>query len=155
VTGLNCKLSLHRKRKTAKTNWMRPSNGEMRLLLFASYRSLRKIDQVSIEKKFRPQSSPSPSQPPHHSPFTPVEDDYLLLLLAADLRMDPTPRPRPVSSLASVTLYNSTTLLNDGIFTVHQFFRCDIRSTAQIGMCFSILRIQRNLTTHQDFFICT
>jgi hypothetical protein len=58
---------------------------------------------------------------PHRCPFTPVEpgygvdlyeDDYLLLLLAADLRMDPTSRPRPVSSVAFAYLgnaYNSTT----------------------------------------------
>jgi hypothetical protein len=50
-----------------------------------------------------------------------LEDDYLFLLTAADLRMDPALRPRPVSSLTSVTLYNSTTRLNDGIFTVHRF----------------------------------
>jgi hypothetical protein len=50
--------------------------------------------------------------------------DYLLLFLAADLRMDPALRPRPVSSVAFAYLgnaYNSTTRLNDGIFTVHQF----------------------------------
>jgi hypothetical protein len=43
-------------------------------------------------------SSPSPSDLPHYCPFTPVEpgygvdlfeDDHLLLLPAADLRMDP------------------------------------------------------------------
>jgi hypothetical protein len=50
-----------------------------------------------------------------------VEDEYLFLLPAADLRMDPALRPRPVSSLTSVTLYNSTTRLNDGIFKVHRF----------------------------------
>jgi hypothetical protein len=53
-----------------------------------------------------------------------VEDDYLFLLPAADLRMDPALRPRPalrLRSLASVTLYNSTTRLNDGIFKVHRF----------------------------------
>jgi hypothetical protein len=50
-----------------------------------------------------------------------VEDEYLFLLPAADLRMDPALRPRPVSSLASVMLYNSTTRLNDGIFKVHRF----------------------------------
>jgi hypothetical protein len=52
------------------------------------------------------------------------EDDYLLLFLAADLRMDPALRPRPVSSVAFAYLgnaYNSTTRLNDGIFTVHRF----------------------------------
>jgi hypothetical protein len=46
---------------------------------------------------------------PHHCPFTPVvpgygvylfEDDYLFLLPAADLRMDPALRPLPVSSIA-------------------------------------------------------
>jgi hypothetical protein len=66
-----------------------------------------------------------PHHIPHHCPFTPVEpgygvglveDDYLFLLPAADLRMDPALRPRPVSSLASVMLYNSITRLNDGIF---------------------------------------
>jgi hypothetical protein len=50
-----------------------------------------------------------------------VEDDYLFLLSAADLRMVPTSRPRPVSSVALVTVYNSTTRLNDGIFRVHWF----------------------------------
>jgi hypothetical protein len=50
-----------------------------------------------------------------------VEDDYLFLLPATDLRMDPALRPRPVSSLTSVTLYNSTTRLNDGIFKIHRF----------------------------------
>jgi hypothetical protein len=68
--------------------------------------------------------------PPHHCPFTPMEpgygvdlfeDDYLFLLPAADLRMDPALRPRPVSSLTSVTLHNSATRLNDGIFTIHRF----------------------------------
>jgi hypothetical protein len=49
------------------------------------------------------------------------EDDYLLLLLAADLKMDPASRSRPLPSLTSVTLHNSTTRLNDGIFTVHRF----------------------------------
>jgi hypothetical protein len=52
------------------------------------------------------------------------EDDYLRLLLAADLRMDPALRPRPVSSVAFAYLgnaYNSTARLNDGIFTVHRF----------------------------------
>jgi hypothetical protein len=70
------------------------------------------------EKPFTHHSSPSPSYPPHHCPFTPVEpgygidlfeDDYLFLLLVADLRMDPALRPRPVSSLTLVTLHNSTT----------------------------------------------
>jgi hypothetical protein len=50
------------------------------------------------------------------------EGDYLFLLPAADLRMDPALRPRPVSSLTSVTLQNSTTRLNYGIFRVHRFF---------------------------------
>jgi hypothetical protein len=52
------------------------------------------------------------------------EADYLLLFIAADLRMDPALRPRPVSSVAFAYLgntYNSTTRLNDGIFTVHRF----------------------------------
>jgi hypothetical protein len=52
------------------------------------------------------------------------EADYLLVFIAADLRMDPTLRPRPVSSVAFACLgktYNSTTRLNDGIFTVHRF----------------------------------
>jgi hypothetical protein len=40
--------------------------------------------------------------------------------------MDPALRPRPVSSVAfaylgNVTLYNSTTRWNDGIFKVHRF----------------------------------
>jgi hypothetical protein len=52
------------------------------------------------------------------------EADYLLLFHAADLSMDPVLRPRPVSSVAFAYLgnaYNSTTRLNDGIFTVHRF----------------------------------
>jgi hypothetical protein len=73
---------------------------------------------------------PFPSYPPHHCPFTPVEpgygvdlfeDDYLFLLPAADLRMDPALRPRPVFSVAFAYLYNLATQLNDGIFTVHRF----------------------------------
>jgi hypothetical protein len=63
-------------------------------------------------------SSASPSYPPHHCPFTPVEpgygvglfeDDYLFLLPVVDLRMDPALRPHLVSSLTSVTLHNSST----------------------------------------------
>jgi hypothetical protein len=59
-----------------------------------------------------------PSYPPHHCPFTPVEpgygvdlfeDDYLLLP-AADLRMDPALRPRPVSSVAFAYLGNTPQL---------------------------------------------
>jgi hypothetical protein len=52
------------------------------------------------------------------------EADYLLLFIAADLRMDPALRPRPVSSVAFAYLgntYNSTTRLADGIFRVHRF----------------------------------
>jgi hypothetical protein len=65
-----------------------------------------------------------------YCPFTPVEpgygvdlfdDDYRFLLPLADLRMDPALSPRPVSSLTPVTLHNSTTRLNDGIFTAHRF----------------------------------
>jgi hypothetical protein len=82
---------------------------------------------------FRPPIFAFPSHSPHHCPFTPVEPgygddlyeaDYLLLFLAADLRMDPALRPRPVSSVAFAYLdnaYHSTTRLNDGIFTVHRF----------------------------------
>jgi hypothetical protein len=80
----------------------------------------------------RPPIFAFPSHSPHHCPFTPVEpgygddlyeDDYRLLL-AADLRMDPALRPRPVSSVAFAYLgnaCNSTTRLNDGIFTVLRF----------------------------------
>jgi hypothetical protein len=53
-----------------------------------------------------------------------VEVDYLFLLPTADLRMDPASRPRQslqLRSLTSVTLYNSTTRLNDSIFKVHRF----------------------------------
>jgi hypothetical protein len=52
------------------------------------------------------------------------EADSLLLFIAPDLRMDPALRPRPVSSVALAyfgNTYNSTTQLNDGIFTVHRF----------------------------------
>jgi hypothetical protein len=109
------------------------------------------------ENLFAHHSSPSPSHSPHHCPFTPVEpgygvdlfeDDYLLLLLAADLRMDPALRPRPVSSVAFAYLGNALQL-NHAIGRRHIYspsvFRCDIRSTTPIGMCFSILRIRRNI----------
>jgi hypothetical protein len=75
------------------------------------------------ENLFAHHSSPSPSYPPHHCPFTLVgsgygvglfEDNYLFLLPAADLRMDPALRPRPVSSLTLVTLHNS-----GGVFYLH------------------------------------
>jgi hypothetical protein len=88
----------------------------LRLFLFLTSLAWR------CENPFAHHSLPSPSHSPHHCPFTPVEpgfgvdlfeDDYLLLL-AADLRMDPASRSRPVSSLTSVTLYNWFT-------TVHQF----------------------------------
>jgi hypothetical protein len=86
----------------------------------------------AVKNLFAHQSSPSPSDSPRHCPFTPVEpgygvdlyEDEHLLLLAADLRMDPALRPRPVSSVAFACLgnaYNSITRLNDGIFTVHRF----------------------------------
>jgi hypothetical protein len=65
----------------------------------------------------------SPSSLPLHPSYGVdlFEDDYLFLLPVADLRMDPALRLRPVSSVALVTLYNSTARLNDGIFTVHRF----------------------------------
>jgi hypothetical protein len=73
------------------------------------------------------------------------EDDYLFLLPAADLRMDLALRPRPVSSVASAYLGNALQL-DHSIERRHIYspsvFRYDIRSTTQIGMCFSILRIQ-------------
>jgi hypothetical protein len=87
------------------------------------------------ENLFAHQYSPFPSYSPDHCAFNPVEpcygvilyeDHYLLLLLAPDLRMDPT--LRPIQSLrlysftsTSGTLTSSTTRLKDGIFTVHQF----------------------------------
>jgi hypothetical protein len=69
------------------------------------------------ENLFAHQSSPSPSYSPHHCPFTPVEpghgvdlyEDGYLLLLAEDLRMDPSLRPRPVSSVAFATSVTLTT----------------------------------------------
>jgi hypothetical protein len=51
------------------------------------------------------------------------ENDYPLLFLVPDLRMDSALKPRPVSSVAFAYLSkadNSTTLLNEGIFTVHR-----------------------------------
>jgi hypothetical protein len=108
------------------------------------------------ENLFAYQSSPSPSHSPYHSPFTPVElghgvdlfeEDYLLLP-AADLRMDPALRPRPVSSVAFAYL-GDTPQLNYSIERRHIYsrsgFRCDIHSTTPIGMCFSILRVRRNI----------
>jgi hypothetical protein len=68
------------------------------------------------------------------------EDDYLLLLLAADLRMDPALRPRPVPSVASAYLdnaYNSTTRLNDSIFTVH---RVSVATSARLHKSESVFR---------------
>jgi hypothetical protein len=110
---------------------------------------------------FAHHSSPSPSYPPHHCPFTPVEpgygvdfeNDYLFLLPAADLRMDPALRPRPVSSFSSVTLYNSkimcTTRLSDGIFTVH---RVSVATSARPRKSECVFRFYEYLTTHRDFF---
>jgi hypothetical protein len=112
--------------------------------------------------RFAHQSSPSPSHSPHHCPFTPAEpgygvdlfdDDYLLLLFAEDLRMDPASRPHLVSSVAFAYLGNALQLNKN--YVHHSIerryiyspsvFRCDIRSTTPIGMCFSILRIRRNI----------
>jgi hypothetical protein len=68
---------------------------------------------------FRPPFFAFPSYPPHHCPFTPVEpdygvglveDDYLFLLPAADLRMDPALRPRPASSVTFAYLGNALQL---------------------------------------------
>jgi hypothetical protein len=110
------------------------------------------------------QSSPSPSLPPHHCPLTPVEpgygvvlyeDDYLLLL-AADLRMDAALRPHPVSSITFVYLgnaYNSTTRLNDGIFTVHRF---SVATSAQLHQSECVFRSYISaeyLTTHRDYYL--
>jgi hypothetical protein len=92
---------------------------------------------------------------PGYCPFTPVESGYgvdlfeddNLLLLAADLRMDRALRPHPVSSVAFTYLGN-TLQLDRSIERRHIYnslvFRCDICSTAQIGMCFLILRIFDN-----------
>jgi hypothetical protein len=52
------------------------------------------------------------------------EDDHLLLLPAADLRMDPALRPRPVSSVAFAYLGNALQLdhsIERRIFRVHRF----------------------------------
>jgi hypothetical protein len=54
------------------------------------------------------------------------EEDYLFLLPVADLRMDPGLRPRPVSSLTSVTLHNSTT---------HREFFLSARGTVLGALC--------------------
>jgi hypothetical protein len=117
------------------------------------------------ENLFAHQSSPSPSDSPRHCPFTPVEpgygvdlyeDEYLLLLLAADLRMDPALRPRPVSSVASAyfgNAYNSTTRLNDGIFTVHRF---SVATSARLHKSERVFRFYvtvQYLTTHRDYYL--
>jgi hypothetical protein len=80
---------------------------------------------------------------PSSRPFTPVEpgygvvlyeDDYLLLPHAADLRMDPALRPRPVSSVVFVYLgnaYNSNHSIERRHIYSPSVFRCDIRSTHQ------------------------
>jgi hypothetical protein len=68
------------------------------------------------------------------------EAHYLLLFLAADLRMDPALRPRPVSSVAFAYLgntYNSTSRLNDGIFTVHRF---SVATSAQLHQSECVFR---------------
>jgi hypothetical protein len=93
----------------------------------------------------------SPSSLPLHSVVPGYgidlfEDDYLFLP-AADLRMDPALRPRPISSLTSVTLHNSRHIYSPSAF------HCDIRSTAQIGMCFDSTYTAEYLTTHRDFFL--
>jgi hypothetical protein len=71
------------------------------------------------------------SHSPHHCACTLVERgygdgvyeaDYLLIFIAADLRRDPPLILRQLSSVVLAYLgntYNSTTRLNDGIFTVH------------------------------------
>jgi hypothetical protein len=100
------------------------------------------------ENLFAHHSLPSPSYPPYYCLFTPVEasygidlfkDNYLFLLPAADLRMDPALRPRPGSSVAFAYLVNALQP-NHSTERRHIYspsvFRCDIRSTAQIGMCF-------------------
>jgi hypothetical protein len=85
-----------------------------------------------VEYIFAHHSSPSPPHPHYHCPFTPVEPGYgvdlfeddFQFLPAADLRMDPALRPVQslrLHSLTSVILHNSTSRLNDGIFTVYQF----------------------------------
>jgi hypothetical protein len=87
-------------------------DAEYRFLLFLFLTSLA----WRCENLFAHQPSPSPSHSPHHCPSTPVEpgygvdlfeDNYLLLSLAADLRMDPALRPRPVSSVAFAYLGNT------------------------------------------------
>jgi hypothetical protein len=95
-------------------------------------------------------SSPSPSYPSHHCPCTPVEpyygadlfeDDYLFLLPAADLRMDPALRPRPVSSVAFAYLGSTPKLayLQSIGFPLWHPLDCANRNV------FSILRIRRNI----------
>jgi hypothetical protein len=119
----------------------------LRLLLFLTSLAWR------CENLFAHQSSPSPSHFPHHCPFAPVEpgygvglveDDYLFLLPAADLRMDPAVWPRPVSSVAFAYLGNALQLdhlIERRYIYSPSVFRCDIRSTTPIGICFSILPI--------------
>jgi hypothetical protein len=126
---------------------MKPSLIIINLFLFLTFVAWRS------EKPFVHQSSP-----PHHCPFTPVdpgygadlfEDDYLLLLLAADLRIDPALRPRPVSSLTSATLYNST--------TVHRF---SVATSARLRKSECVFRFYVyggifNNPPGFFFFICT
>jgi hypothetical protein len=131
----------------------------LRLFLFLTSLAWR------CENFFAHQSSPSPSHSPHHYPFTPVEPgygvvlyegDYLLLLLAADLRMDSALRPRPVSSVAFVYLgnaYDSTTRLNDGIFTVHQFSVATSARLHQSECVFRFYVSAEYLTTHRDYYL--
>jgi hypothetical protein len=120
------------------------------------------------ENLFTHHSSPSPSYPPHHCPFIPVEpgygvglfeDDYLFLLPAADLRMDPVLRPRPVSSVAFAYLRTALQLdhsIKRRYIYTPSVFRCDTRSTTQIGFYISILRIRRYIGQPTGvFIICT
>jgi hypothetical protein len=84
------------------------------------------------------------------------EDDYLLLLLAPDLRMDPAWRPRSVSSVAFVYLgnpYNSPTRLNDGTFTVHRFSVATSAGLHQSECVFRYYVSAEYLTTHWDYYL--
>jgi hypothetical protein len=84
------------------------------------------------------------------------EADYLLPFLAADLRMDPALRPRPVSSVAFAYLgntHNSTTLLNDSIFTVHRFSAATSARLQQSESVFGCTYTAEYLTTHRDYYL--
>jgi hypothetical protein len=102
----------------------------------------------------------------HHCPFTceepgygdvVYEADYLLLFIAADLRMDPALSSCPVSLVAFADLgntYTSTTRLNDGIYLQSIGFplRHQLHYTNP-NVFFGSTYMAEHLTTHRDYYL--